>query len=180
MTEELAVIEASYSDFKLIKTRSSAQIILEIPIEEAERALKIFGVPMPGAEIRVAVARIVEPAQNTVPESGSPSEATAVDMPQANRDRAVDPMRSERSKQAYAQSSPAMKAVVRAAILCEDPLFQTWMDADDSDQAAVEVRKYCHVDSRADISKDERALRLFLELEDRFQRSRPMLEVVAR
>lgn len=51
-----AAIAGSYSDFKLVKSRSVAQIVVEVPIEKAEEFLKVFGVPQPGAERPVALA----------------------------------------------------------------------------------------------------------------------------
>lgn len=54
-----AVITGTYSDFKLVKTRSVAQIVIEVPIEKAQEAIALFGVPQPGAEVPVAVARLV-------------------------------------------------------------------------------------------------------------------------
>lgn len=56
-------IQASYSDFKLIKSRSCAQIILELPIEKAEAFLTAFGVPQPGAEKPVALALMQKPQE---------------------------------------------------------------------------------------------------------------------
>jgi hypothetical protein len=53
---DAAAIAGSYSDFKLVKTRSVAQIVIEVPIEQAEAFLKAFGVPQPGAEKPVALA----------------------------------------------------------------------------------------------------------------------------
>ena len=52
------VFTGTYSDFKLVKTRQIAQIIIEIPIERAEEVLLKFGVPKPNEEIWVAVAAI--------------------------------------------------------------------------------------------------------------------------
>lgn len=57
---EEAVIKGTYSDFKIIKTRSCAQMIIEVPIEYAEKVVKCFGLPNPAKEINVAVARIQE------------------------------------------------------------------------------------------------------------------------
>jgi hypothetical protein len=53
---DLAAISGNYADFKLVKTRSVAQVIIELPIERAEAFLKAFGVPQPGAEKPVALA----------------------------------------------------------------------------------------------------------------------------
>ena len=52
-------IEAEFADFKIIKTRSVAQIILEVPIELADKALhELGGVPQPASNQRVAVAAL--------------------------------------------------------------------------------------------------------------------------
>lgn len=48
----------SYSDFKLIKTRSMVQVIIEVPIERAKEVTDLLGLPLPGEEVMVAVARI--------------------------------------------------------------------------------------------------------------------------
>jgi len=60
-----AVITGTFSEAKFIKTRSACQLVIEIPIEAADHALKVLGgVPQPGKEKPVAVARLnnsVEP-----------------------------------------------------------------------------------------------------------------------
>lgn len=57
MTDQ-AVFSASYADFKLVKTRSSFQIIIEAPIEQADDFVRKFGIPQPGTEVPVALARL--------------------------------------------------------------------------------------------------------------------------
>lgn len=54
MTE--AVIKGTYSDFKLIKTRNVVQMIIEVPIEQAQQITTKFGMPQPHEEKWVAVA----------------------------------------------------------------------------------------------------------------------------
>jgi len=51
-----AVIRGTYSDFKLVKTRNVVQMIIEVPVEEAERVTATFGIPHPQEEKWVAVA----------------------------------------------------------------------------------------------------------------------------
>ena len=53
-----AVIQGTFADLKSVKTRSVVQMVVEIPIEQAEQVIKAFGFPQPGAEIAVAVARL--------------------------------------------------------------------------------------------------------------------------
>lgn len=57
-----AAISGTFADFKLIKTRSAAQIIVEVAIEDADRVLTALGgVPQPGKETHVALARLKTP-----------------------------------------------------------------------------------------------------------------------
>lgn len=51
-----AAFTGSYSNIKLIRSRSVMQIIVEVPIEQAEAVIAAFGVPQPGHERPVAVA----------------------------------------------------------------------------------------------------------------------------
>lgn len=53
---DAAVFAGTYADFKTVKTRSVVQAVIEIPVEQAEAFLKVFGVPRPGAERPVAIA----------------------------------------------------------------------------------------------------------------------------
>jgi hypothetical protein len=68
-----AVVTGAYSDFKLVKTRSVVQMIVEIPIEYGEKVTRMFGLPQPGAEVPVVVARL--DAQHTTAQK--PQEARA-------------------------------------------------------------------------------------------------------
>lgn len=52
-------ISGTYADLKFVKTRSVAQIVVEISIEKADDFLAMFGAPQPGSEVPVALARLV-------------------------------------------------------------------------------------------------------------------------
>ncbi len=52
------VIQGTYADFKIIKSRKVAQIIIEVPLEAAQNAITTFGVPNPSIEQWVAVAAL--------------------------------------------------------------------------------------------------------------------------
>ncbi len=53
-----AVIQGTFADLKTVKTRSVVQLIIEVPIEQGEEVVRLFGFPQPAAEISVAVARL--------------------------------------------------------------------------------------------------------------------------
>lgn len=56
------VIKASYTEIKMVKTRSVYQVVLEEPLEQMEDAIKMLGIPKPGSETWVAVAMLNETA----------------------------------------------------------------------------------------------------------------------
>jgi len=52
------IIRGTYADFKIVKTRGVAQFVIEIPIDHAQEAIQMFGVPTPESEQWVAVAAL--------------------------------------------------------------------------------------------------------------------------
>ena len=67
---------ATFSDFRLVKGRKVAQIVLECPLEQADAALAVLGgVPNPASERWVAVARLKDtPAKVEAPKVKTPSQ----------------------------------------------------------------------------------------------------------
>jgi hypothetical protein len=55
-------IQGTYADFKIIKSRNVAQFIVEVPLEYANEAVALFGLPDPTTEKWVAVAALRETA----------------------------------------------------------------------------------------------------------------------
>ena len=66
-----AIAQGSLAEIKFVKTRSVCQAIVEMPIEHAGRFIEMFGVPVPGAEIPVAIARLNEGAVTSETEEHS-------------------------------------------------------------------------------------------------------------
>jgi hypothetical protein len=58
MANNNAVIQGTYADFKLVKTRSVVQMVIEVPIEQASTVVDLFGIPNAGMEQWVAVAAL--------------------------------------------------------------------------------------------------------------------------
>ena len=59
---EQDAFSATFSDFKLVKTRKVAQLIFEVPIEQVDAALKVLGgMPRSDAEAWVGIARLASP-----------------------------------------------------------------------------------------------------------------------
>jgi len=69
------------------------------------------------------------------------------------------------------------RLVASAAMLCENPRFQTWLyntnrtQHNGQEEAEEYVRKYCNVNSRSELKEKEAARILFRELRSRFQKS---------
>lgn len=62
------VLKATYADLKTVKTRSTCQLILELPIEALTDVVALLGAPVPGNEVWVAVARLRPEAVQQEPE----------------------------------------------------------------------------------------------------------------
>jgi hypothetical protein len=59
--------QATFSDFRLVKGRKVCQIVLEVPIEGADKALSVLGgLPNPAEERWVGVARIEQKKNHPV------------------------------------------------------------------------------------------------------------------
>lgn len=138
--KDAAVFQGSYTDLKFVKSRSVAQVIVELPIERAADFVAAFGAPLPGAEIPVALARIA-PAKPASEPRNAP-------------DKASEP--KERRK------FSAMALPAQAAMRCNEPEFRLFIGhrlygpacvtAVGPDRAAEEVREICGVTSRSQIS----------------------------
>ena len=138
MTEH-AVITGTFADFKIIKTRSTAQLIVELPIENADIALRALGgVPQSGKEVSVAVARlnVQEPRPEPKAARGSLAQQAAI---QCN------------------------DAVFRKFI---EERFST--EARTNIEAAAAVREICCVESRAEFDSDPAASQRWHEMNGSF------------
>ena len=60
MNKTNKIIQGTYSDYKIVKSRSVAQIVVEIPLEAAENFVQMFGMPLPSSEKWVALAMLNE------------------------------------------------------------------------------------------------------------------------
>jgi hypothetical protein len=109
-----AAFAGTYSDLKLVKTRSVAVVHIEIPIEQATAFVAAFGMPLPGSERPVALALLKQTPKD------APGAPTIEDGEPAND-------RTPWTKLPRAK---------RAGILCNDARFQVWA----TDKAAIEIK----------------------------------------
>ena len=144
----MSAVLGCFSDFRLIRSRSVAQIIVEVPIEAADEALKaLAGFPMPGTERWVGVAL-------------------------APKDRKEEP-KPEKVKNIRTFSELPYSA--QAGIRCGDVRFQMFLSETANPpfpaamDAADEVRRRCNVTSRAEFDSQALAGERWRQLEAQYQ-----------
>ncbi len=139
---DAAAFVGNYADIVTRKTRSVFVVSVELPIERYQAFVAVFGGPLPGKEIPVALALL------------DPKAAAS-----AARADAGEPPAKERRKLAEMQLSQ------QAALRCGDPLFWKYLDTlgypgapvrSESDAAEL-VRRFCAVDSRSGIKPGTQA-----------------------
>lgn len=123
-----AAIQGTYTDLKIVRSRKVCQIVVEIPLEASEGFVKAFGMPNPGAETWVAVARL--------------NAGVAAAGEQQKERRRFD----------------TLPLAQQAAIKCGEPAFWRFLTevhrapTTNSDEAATYVRRYCNVVSRSELN----------------------------
>jgi hypothetical protein len=137
------VVQATFSDFKLIRGRKVAQVICEIPIEAADSALSVLGgVPRPDRESWVALAAL---------------NVTSI---------------KPQEKRRFEELKSAMQAGIRCGepafwtFIGENFTFRK-VPTNEED-AADFVRKYCGVSSRSALNLDPKAAAKWQELDARY------------
>ena len=148
----MTAFQATYSDWKLIRTRKVVQIVLEVPVEQADHAYKVLGgMPLSGEETWVGVARLK-------PEGGDANSKLGQPEPEQHKTQpaSADPSPKTAPVRA-APIAPERRMTQRAGMLCADPMFRLWLKklnsgrTIDEDEAAKLVREHCGVTSRRDI-----------------------------
>jgi hypothetical protein len=150
MSDQPAAIQATFADFRLIKGRKQAQLVLEIPIEEADNALAVLGgIPQPQSDCWVAVARLNGVAK---------------------------PEPEPKEKQKWED----LKLSMQAGIRCSEPGFIIFLQERFSpngkqptiateDRAAEFVRDFCGIDSRSGLNDNPDAAERWRQLERSYQ-----------
>lgn len=129
-----AAIKGTFSDFKIIRGRKVAQLVIEIPLEEADAALTVLGgLPRPDAERWLAIARL---DASKAQESPAKERRAFCDLPMSQQ----------------------------AALKSNDPAFQRFMNTRSEEECATSIKNFCIVKSRKDIIDGERSGLLWLTL----------------
>ena len=143
---QAAAFQATYSDWKLIKTRKVVQIVFEVPVEKAGLAYEVLnGMPNFGSEVWCAVARLQQPKESAAQPRPSPDESpSAGGAPRA-------------ASKSFHELVPAQQA----GILCHEPAFWKFLSefydgvlVTKESEASAFVREFCGVASRAQLTPE--------------------------
>lgn len=147
----MTAFRATYSDFKLVKTRKVVQIVLEVPVEQANVVLDVLGgMPDPSSETWVGVAPL---------------------SPDAVQPQPVVQPRPAGAKRDWRDMSPQQQAGIR----CDDTAFVAFLREERSDdwietrEPAECVRLICGVRTRAELETNHKARVIWHQLDDQFQ-----------
>lgn len=144
-----AVIKATYTEWRMVKTRNSLILCFEVPLEQQEQVQKALGTPLQGEATWVAIARLREPIQADKP-------IPAIEAP-------------EKAKQ-------PLRASALAGIMCGEPAFWNYLSEQGlqtktAEQAATRLRWLCGVASRKALDDDANegeAITEFHAIRDRY------------
>jgi hypothetical protein len=137
-------VAGTFADFKIVRGRKCAQIVVEVPLEHADAALRTLGgLPNPASERWVGIA----------PLNGDPQKVGISDEKVGTSENVPTP-----DKRKWDDLPPSQQAAIR----CGEPEFQRFAEVVAADlgwrgDAAEIVRRYCKVASRADLNTNERA-----------------------
>jgi hypothetical protein len=163
MTEPLA-FRATYSDWKLVKTRGVVQIVMEVPIAEYRAALDVLGgMPDPGRENWFAVAPLKTPQTEKEIE---PSNSRATLQPEeTDKPRMAGAKRDWRAVPKPQQAGIRINEPTFAAYLREEHAHD-WREAGDPDGC---IKFMCGINSKRELATNARAGALWFQIDSSYQ-----------
>lgn len=151
-----AAIKATFSDFQLVKTRKLAKLIFEIPVEQADEALKVLGgLPRSDSERWVGIA-LLDMQAGKAPKP------------------AIFGRTFDNGEGATRRAFCDLPFPQQAGIKSDDLKFQLWMSLHyhSGNGCADAIRNYCGVSSRAHILPGTEAGDRWIELLRNFENYR--------
>jgi hypothetical protein len=154
MTASPAAFDATFADWKLVKSRKVVQIVLEIPMEQSDLAYQVLGgMPNHAAEAWVAVARL----------SAGSSNGRTADFESANEGSTPSPATKARKRWSELPLSQ------QAAMRCNQKAFQEFCECPDKEWVEQHVRTVCGVSSRRELNTNEAAARKWRALDQEYE-----------
>lgn len=145
-----AAFRATYSDWKLVKTRGVVQVIFEVPLADSDTAYEILGgMPNHANERWFGIAAL-----------NGARLAPIIDAP------------DEKQSKNWRELQPSAQAGIR----CAEPIFWAFLKEElnmreegSADNAASFVRAHCKVNSRAHFNTNPAAKAVWQSLDNQFQ-----------
>ena len=157
--------KATYSDWKLIKTRGVVQVVMEVPLSEADAAYQILGGMPDFSQERWFGVAPLKPEREVMP---NPQQQSILDaQPQPDKDK--------HSAGAKRMDWRDLQPAAQAGIRCADPVFDRFIREEhlaafatcDQDCAKT-VRFICGVKSRSELGTNHAARMIWKQLDDQF------------
>jgi hypothetical protein len=141
-----SAFRATYSDWRLVKTRGVIQVVFEVPLADSDKAYEVLGgMPNSASEKWFGIAALTRAKPEQM--ENAPTARVWRDLP------------------------PQQQAGIR----CEEPTFIAFLkeqrpdDWHEAPDAAECVRLICGVDTRAKLSSDHRARVIWHQLDEQYQ-----------
>jgi hypothetical protein len=152
----MTAFRATYSDWKLVKTRGVVQVIFEVPIADHDAAYEVLGgMPVQGKERWFGIAALRSPQEEA---AQSRQDSPQADSPDGER----TPWRE-------------VKPSAQAAMRCDQAPFWAFLREEhkqrvaNKDDAATAVRRITGVNSRAHFNENHVARVAWHQLDSQFQ-----------
>lgn len=175
----MTAIRAMFASYRPLPSRNVGLLTFEVPLEALDAAVAALGgTPLPSRSVWTGIA----PLAPTAPAAGAAIREDAGATPSLDPP-AAGPSPAER----YASKGEGQKAVVRAALLCDDVKFQRWLrdqypvvwtdglargDTAPDMTAAYVLRRACFIESRGELATNDNALVRFADIETAFKTAR--------
>jgi hypothetical protein len=174
----MSALRAAFADFKLVRTRGVAQLVMEVPIEEADAALALLGgVPKAAAEKWVGIAPLLESDgdRETSPEKPEPPARPGGRPAPSDDPLGQISLAAHAKKMVESEKRAGERIRTRAVMLCKDEGFQKWATGElsgdhwDESLARNAILLWCGIGSRAELATNPAAQAKFLDLEARYR-----------
>lgn len=169
-----SAFSASYSEWRLVKTRGVVQLIFEVPLHQSDAAYHALGgMPDAAQERWFAIARLNEDRKEAMSDT---HKKQTTDTPPRSDDLPVPDGASIPDKPVRRRTpvAPEKRLAQRAALMCIDPVFQKYLCDNfdlvncNEEGAANMIRQICDVESRSQILPGSPAANKFDRLYGQF------------
>lgn len=169
-----AAILATFSDLKLIRGRKVAQLIFEVPIEDAQKATNALGFPDPAGEQWYGIARVSTGGQT--PRHGAKGREEGLTPPvEPNPGPAVQGIGPGKGGAALGAAAPPKPNSTRAVMMAKDPEFWEYLRysglsvVESAEAAEAHLKFLCNVSSKKELNERGKAAEAFERLRRDFQ-----------